>query len=386
MDNVKPVIRHGRTADFKVVMERVLLSFSENNPTHPAFETLAPEVCRPDTVNEWLLAEMDGELAAGMQVVPRHLVVAGNIHVPVAGLANVFCYPPYRKHGLMSALLQRMTEEACQGGFAISMLGGDRLRYGRYGWEHAGAERTLQISSGMRRAEKEEPVSVTSIRRWRGDRRDVRRMHEAYQALPYHTERTEDQMDRTLRRSNGNVAVWICDQPETGFAYVCLNGDSIAEYAGATPALELLIRFLLKSRSWNVRLPPIEAETEREKLLLGCAQGFSVVPAAMIRIVALHRTLACYKPVLTRRLRGWQGSVTLAVKDDAEQVTLSGKGGRLTMRRGGTAADRVITLDIRDMARLLFGPFPPALGPAQDDEFVRRAFPLPLYWHSLSHV
>ena len=83
-------IRAGTAADYETVLQRVLMSFSEANPFHPRFDELAPDVVRPDepSMNQWLLAEVDGELAAGLQVVPRHLVMAGDVEVPVAGLAN----------------------------------------------------------------------------------------------------------------------------------------------------------------------------------------------------------------------------------------------------------------------------------------------------------
>ena len=45
-----------------------------------------------------------------------------------------------------------------------------------------------------------------------------------------------------------------------------------------------------------------------------------------------------------------------------------------------------ITWEGDSLGCVVFGPFLPDLGRALDLEFMRRAFPLPVYWHSLSRV
>jgi hypothetical protein len=46
-----------------------------------------------------------------------------------------------------------------------------------------------------------------------------------------------------------------------------------------------------------------------------------------------------------------------------------------------------VCLDLPEMARFLFGPFPPDLpSPLRHQPVLRRAFPLPVHWHPLAHV
>ena len=49
------------------------------------------------------------------------------------------------------------------------------------------------------------------------------------------------------------------------------------------------------------------------------------------------------------------------------------------------STDPDLELGLTDLVRLLLGPFPPAI-PEETARVVRRLFPLPLYWHNLSHV
>ena len=377
------IVRCGTLADFAQVMERCLVSFSEGNPSHPLFEEMFPDTIRPteECMKQWLLVENRDEIVAGIQVVPRPLVIAGTIRLRASGLGNVFCYPTARRQGHMTTLLQTVGPMMKQAGTVINMLGGDRLRYGRHGWEHAGSARKVTLGGNMIRGREAPRVSAVELRRFRGAAADVERMREAYEKLSCRTERTCEQFGYTLERPGQST--WICDGPE-GFAYVTLTGSRMAAYAGDEDALDKLIRFVLASRSVEVVLPPVDASGPLERLLMPYASHYSVVPAGMVRVVDLAGVLAAYRAVLDRRLGGWGGRVTLEMTDADQTVSIGGSEAGIELG-DGPEGERISLRDT-EMARLLFGPFPPCLGEMQDHELVRRAFPLPLHWHQLSHV
>jgi len=376
------IIRQGRIDDYECLIQRVTLSFAEDNPTHQRFDIMFPDTVRPtdESMRQWLFAEVDGDIAAGMQVVPRPLVIAGEIGLDATGLANVFTYPPYRRQGLMSALLKEAIAQMERNHVPINMLGGDRLRYGRFGWEIAGSVRQLTLSPRMLR-DREPCYSAVDFRRWEGEPKDVQQMLQAYQRLPYRVQRSEEEF--TLLLARPGVTVWISETGEA-FAYVALRGDAVAEYAGDRIPLEALIQFLAGRRQLSVTIPPVDAETELEQMLLGYASGFQIAPVANVRIISLHDTLQAYLPILQRRLRGWKGKVTLAIRDGNQLVTIAGTGGDIVV--SSEEGERVLSLSLREAAWLLFGPFSPVRGDWLDDEFLRRAFPLPLFYHSLSRV
>jgi hypothetical protein len=376
-------MRLGMPADFAEVMERVVCGFRERNPGHPRFEDLCPDTVQPETMGQWRLAIAEGQIAAGIQLVPRAFVVAGNVRLPGMGLANVFCYPPFRKRGLMGKLLEGCTADMTAEGLGICLLGGDRTRYGNYGWEYAGAERALTLAAGVTRFEQAQPVSGVSLRTWNGDPGDLLRILEAYSRLPYRTERTAVECGRVLRRP-GQV-VWICDQPDTGFGYLSVRSGAIVEYGGARAAVERLVCFLLQSSSWSVALPPVDAETDLEKLLLHHAQSYHVRPAGMIRVISLRTVLEAYRPVLSDRLQAWSGDFALRAADTGETVRVTGDAGTLRIEGVGRESP-ALELPRRELAQLLFGPFAPDLGDWARHSAIRRLLPLPFYCHALAHV
>ncbi len=376
-------IRLGTPSDHAVVMERVVTSFRERNPAHGRFEELYPDTVLPETMSQWRLARVGGEIAAGIQLVPRAFVAAGEVRLPGMGLGNVFCYPPFRRHGLMGALLERCTADMVAAGTAVCILGGDRARYGNYGWEHAGAERALTLAAGVTRFEESRLVSAVDLRVWNGDVAELMCILAAYSRLPYRTERSASECGQVLRRPG--LVVWICDRPESGFGYVVVRGSAIAEYGGDRAAVERLVGFLLQSGTWSVALPPVDGETALEKLMLRHAQGYQVRPAGMIRIISMRRVLEAYRPLLRLRLQTWTGDLALRCSDSGETVRIGMEGG-VPVIEEGPADGAAMTLNRRELAQLFFGPFAPDLGDGSRHSGIRRLFPLPFYCHALAHV
>ncbi len=381
----QPIIRRGRPDDVADVVQRCTLSFSDHTPSHLPFPQLFPDTIPSDgsRMDQWLLAEVDGELAAGLQIVPRPMVLGRGVQLRAAGIANVFCYPPFRKRGCMSALMRQAVTEMDEAGYGVALLGGDRLRYGRFGWEVAGNAVRVELDAGMLR-ESGDPPAVTEFRRWDHAAADTERMFAAYQELPFRTERAASEFPLVLQRPN-NIT-WVYDRDRC-FAYATIRNGCLQEYAGDGAGITELVRFFVSRGLRNAVLPPMPGQGGLDACLIDCAGTFSTVPVGMVRVNNTVATLEAYKPLLHERLAGWTGTLTLAIEPDGETVTLAGNGQQLTIEAAGAvAAD--ITLTRGNMARLLFGPFPPVLGAPDGSRHaaLARAFPLPLYWHALSHV
>lgn len=377
-------IRRGTASDLRMVMTRCGIAFSDHTPAHLPFDRMFPDTIPSDgsMMNQWLLAEADGELAAGLQIVPRPMVLDQAARLATAGIGNVFCYPPFRGQGLMSALLRQAIDEMRCRGFALALLDGDRLRYGRYGWEVAGGARRLTLRADMMRGDGT-PAAITDFRRWECDPQDTARMFAAYQALPFRTERTEADFPLVLQRPN-NVT-WLNDLPGS-FAYVTVRGGSLLEYAGSRDGIARLVRAVVRRGIHDVVIPPVPGQGSLDDCLLDCAGSYCTVPVGMVRILDLIAVLTAYRPVLECRLRGWNGTLTLRIDPEGDPVAIAGDGQTVHLddAEGGEAA---LALSRTEMARLFFGPFPPYMpGSFNEHPAVRRLFPLPLYWHALSHV
>lgn len=380
-----PRIRSGTVADFDTVAERLMLSFAAEDPVHPPFEVMYPESFRAagTAMAQWLVAEEDGEIVAGVQVIPQRFTLAGLVELPVGAVANVFCYPPFRGRGFMGLLLQAAVTRMERDGQALSVLGGERLRYGNYGWERAGVNRVLQLSPPMLRQDSRPAVSVMDIRQRRAGREDLARMTAAFGRKPYRWRRSRADLGRLLQRPG--LVPWICDEPAAGFAYAIVRGGSMLEYAGTAAALDRVLRALVSARAFTVSLPPACGQTAAEAGLVTMAARYSVESTGMIRVISLERTFRAYAPLLTRRLHGWEGTLQLGVAGTGESVAIQSTAAGVRIVSPAPSAPELV-VSLRELSLLLFGPFPPAQVSAADCVPLRCAFPLPFHWLALAHV
>ncbi len=380
-------IRQGRPEDFPTVMEQVVQSFRERNPAHIRFEALQPDAIGPsmEKMATWRLAEVDGQVAAGIQIIPQRLKL-GEAEVPVGGIGNVYCWMPYRSHGCFSALIQRCVHDMTAKGDLISLLGGDRTRYGHYGWEIAGGQRDMSLSSHIRRHENlgQQP-HATEFRVYHdGNLDDATRMFAAYSQKTARVLRPGIEGFRATMRRPGLVT-YIHDA-DGCFGYMTVaGGNRIAEYAGDVAAVEKLLRFLLQSGSWSVSLPPVELSGPVEDMFLSYAAGYNVSPCGMLRVNDVVGLLNAFRGLLSQRLRSWSGMFTRGVAD-GEAVTVTCVHGQLNISAAAATVQPDLVLNRRQMAQLLFGPFPPMAACAMNKSWIRLAFPLPIYWGRLDHI
>ena len=141
-------IRRGKPSDYPVLLEQLVQSFRERNPSHQRFEVIFPDVVNPsaEAMEQWHLAFVDGKLAAGVELIPRNLKM-GDAELSCGGIGNVHCWQPYRGTGCMSALLNHVIDDMNQKGWSLSLLGGNRARYGNFGWEYAGVMRMVSVTA-----------------------------------------------------------------------------------------------------------------------------------------------------------------------------------------------------------------------------------------------
>ena len=382
------IIRTATPADFPGILKLLIAAFSENHVTHALFDQVMPETIRPTPalLDSWYIALHGSQVVASVQIVPQRFMVAPSIELRIGGIGQVSCLPELRGQGLMTDLLQGAIERMTRDGYHISILGGDRQRYRRFGWEIAGCVRTLHLHSRRINAYPALPPGNTRPLRWIGDHPTVDRIHEAHQKNISRIIRTREETSLVLQRLN--VATWV-HQVDNAFAYACLKDNSIVEYGGDLLPYEQLLNFLLARRGLSVIIPATEGSGPLEALMLDFAGTYSQQPVDMIRIFSLQALLQAYRPILEHRLASWQGQIILEVNDPAArekvQLTRDSAGLHITPSAQSTPAN--LQLDRPTWSPLLFGPFAPTCTTdPRTQAFIRQAFPLPIIWPPLSQI
>lgn len=316
----------------------------------------------PEFIKNCLIMKDDSKVVSLVEYVDQTLLVDGE-EMKVAGITAVCTWPTYRGRGFMTGLLKRCISLMKEEGYAFSELGGDRLRYGRYGWENAGRVWRFDITrrsfsavdapSGVQvvpyQATDEEIDSVMAIHEQETTR--LKRSHQLQKILL-------SRMGKKvwLARDNGSITAYVIAEPGEG-------RQGIVEFGGRPEDIHgIFAHFIANPKTWNinVRAPLMHP---LNSVLFGISSRWTLGTMRMMKIVDLQSTLRGFAHQLGARYNalGMEGSraVTLGISDTDQQVEVVFSPGGVTVEEAA-ASSNAISLSDRQMVRFIFGPGSPA--------------------------
>ena len=360
--------------DIPELLDFVHNTFRADNPEHPRFEVLYPDLFLPpdEKASRHLIIRQNGKIISCVGSYPMTVMIAG-CKVVVGGIGQVSTAPEMKGRGCMSQLLVDSIARMERDGVALSWLGGRHDRYGRYGWETVGTDFTYHYHGSAVRHFNESLLVTQSL-----GRETV--ISETMFAMRKQATTVEDAPENyQARLGRGGSEVWVAHpknaEEPVAWGVVFPKARQIADFCGSVEGVVQIVK------SAAFRLGSIDlcvSAADRglnERLRMECAyMGFS---AKSLLIVSLKNTLEQFGPLLVGRLPVGFGVTLKMSREDGscEQVDLGA---------GGT----VVELDRKRMARLLFGPERatdvPGVSPALTE--LNTLFPLPFTLPELFHV
>lgn len=355
-----------------------------------------PHVYReePTYARRLLLLRDRGELVGCVGVHPMTLCL-GEARVSAGGIGIVGTHPERRGEGIMTTLLHDALRRMIGAGHCLSVLGGDRLRYGRFGWECGGVRNTFELTSRTLGAASpaERRQRLQRFPRTPDDAL-CRRILRLGAARAYRVARRLGDI-RPLMGRNGRET-WICEAGRR-FAYVVVSGPErrprpyavVDEFGGDDELVLAMLRRLL-ARTEGGRLIAITGPNpDQIELLTPVCPAWNRCHDGMINILHLPRLVEQLRPELRRRAaeQGVHGRFRLRVAGDVDPQDCD-----LTLGRPGARSHRV-TLDRRAFVRLFFGSLPlseafgahAGLTPTAC-RLLAAILPLPLHMPALDHI
>ena len=292
-------IDFARAGDRAELLDFLHAVFLRNNPQHPRFEALFPDIFYADTdeaMAPHAVVRVDGRIAACVGAYPMTLRIAG-CDVPIVGIGQVSTGADHLGKGYMTALLREQLRRAREGGAALAWLGGRHDRYSRFGFESAGTA----FSFGL------DKRSVCEVPR----RREVARLPgtpgdgvpAALFALREDTAdsvvETPERYARHLRRSG--IEIWTAtptgsSEPD---AWVVYNADNrkLDEFSGsAEGCLEIAAELAAQTPNGVQAAPSPANHALCEGLRKACC--WAAARLNMLSVLNLDRLLEAYRPLI----------------------------------------------------------------------------------------
>jgi predicted acetyltransferase len=247
-------------------------------------------------------------------------------------------------------------------GYAFSDLGGDRLRYGRYGWENAG--RAWRFDITQRSFNAVDAPSNTQVCPYQASDEEIESVMAIHEQEPMRLKRSRSLYRILLGRLGKQV--WLAKGKGGITAYVITEPadrrQTIVEFGGRNEDIHGIFAHFMKNsdtQSIHIRSPwshPLNS------LLFSISSWWNLGTIRMIKIVDLQATLRGFAHQLGSRYNelGMEGdrSVVLGIRDTDQQVEVAFSIEGVAVREA-TSSENSISLSDREMVRFIFGPGSP---------------------------
>jgi len=349
-------IRQARAADFDELCGVINAAFEYGAGGRPSMEQVYPRLFRrsDESMDRYNVACEDGRILSNVAVYPMTMVIRG-ARLRAGAIGMVGTLPEHRGRGLMSRLLRRSIERMDAEGMDISILGGDRQRYGKLGWENSGRRVALHMNA---RSVPEDAERGFEVRRGRVE--DAQALLAMHEAEPVRVERTLESFGLSIGRED--YPTWVAMVKGRPAGYIVRFHNTIMETGGRPDAIAAAIAHVLgetEDRALEVDVP-VGAD-ERSRTLIAMSSRWNIRQGWMIRIMDLASTLGTLAPVLgeNRRRAGVtsSGEVSLEDVETGASVRIACEGEEVTVTPG--RADVHLALSKHELVQVIFGTAPP---------------------------
>ena len=195
-------IRRVRYDEYRMLIDVMNESFGFTDET-AKIEHILPKLYWQDNPSMVHIGAFDGDKLVSSVGIYLMELVNGGERLPVACVGAVSTLPAYRGRGCFTAVLDRALDEARSMGLALLFLGGDRLRYGRFGFEFGG--RNLSVGIDSRTASTLKPAPFEVIPYDESDNAVTARLLDIYNLEPMRITRTAEEFGAVLRSWNSKA-------------------------------------------------------------------------------------------------------------------------------------------------------------------------------------
>lgn len=317
----------------------------------------------PENYDTHLVIRDKGRVVSHVGVFPMMMKIYGGGILRIGGIGGVATYKEYRGHGFMNILLEKAIEEMKKK-YDISWLGGDRRRYGNFGWENGGRKIVFSLTD---RSVKKVEVKKFSIRKCSKEKKYLEAVEKMHAKEWLGLDRSHQQSKLIYRHENKDIFLAFKGSRLTAYMIVKINQDKnnkkvhtayVNEYGGDLDGIKALAKYVVEALNCHQVTVTTPVYNNKYKELFAGMTSLASVSAygEMMKIISLKGVLKSYEKHMSLKLKNSKlkakACITLIIKNTGEAVTLNiGKGVKVTDK----LSSRKIILSDRDMVRLLFG-------------------------------
>lgn len=384
----------GKPEDTKQLLEVLdnVFFLEDEEETRRTFLTLLPKLYKDEyapAYNNVIIKEGDA-IKAAVGCFPSEAVAAGK-RLRILGIGNVAVARDSRSKGYMIDLMNTAIGIMKGENYDYSLLGGQRQRYGFFGYEPIGAEyRFIIEKDGIRRIWGREPQAAYTARPvTEADTEIIKKIKALNESLPFYVDRSEDAYVDILKSWNNiPYAAFEGEEFKGYFSVNKYGGSHIAEMRAVNidDTLKLIVCAMevMKSESATLNVPLFDTEL-CDYMNKNCG-GVSMGTPEMINIFNFGRFIEAFLSVKASVTKLCPGTLKLlihGVKRDERIAITVGCDNSVTVAETNEEAD--IELSHSEAIHFIGGLYSKDRAQMQQ-AFAQSWFPLPFFSYSQDNV
>lgn len=352
---------NGNESDFKKLLPK--LYKVSNNPCH----------------SNYVVTE-DGKLKAAIGAYDDVLLVDGE-EIKCRGIGNVAVHPYSRSKGYMIDCMNMAIENMIKDGVDISLLGGQRQRYGYFGFEQACPEYGIRVTrANIRHNFRNVPVDPIEIRDvTANDTELLDKIEELQETRPMRTVRAREELFDILRSWQRVPRVFIKNGEVIGYCISNLTELTLTDMK----YFDSVVRaFVEKYGDVNIQFAEWNKEMFEAAIRIGEGPGRG--ESYMVNILNFKKVVSALLKFKAAREELIDGEFTVLIHGCAGDCKLkaSVKDGKSSVEDYEGEAD--LELTHHEAIKFFFGIHSFAWKMVKPE--IRTWFPLPLYIEGADHV
>lgn len=362
----------GQPGELNDIIDFADYVFSKAHEPHD-FTTLLPKLYGEDAMSEashYMIKE-DESIQAMVCCSPADFTVAGRAF-KVYGIGTVSAHPRAKGKGYMRKLMDKIDEDMYTENGDISILGGQRQRYGYWDYYPAGLLFTCYVDeTNIRHAYKELDTKGITFEELTQDSSHLTAVYGIYAAQPMSVRSIADFVTVS---STWKAKVYAILKKQKVCGYCIITpGGVVSEFVLSDWTLlpETVKALITEHGSQTFWVAPWE--TDKTLFLEALAEQVNLRPLALVKVLDYRKTLETFMKLKASYTFLEEGHAVISIGKEIFDITVGGDG--ITVKEG---QDPQAAFTKEDAALYLFSPVgyiphPKTIG------LPRSWFPLPMY-------
>ena len=308
----------GKDEDNKKLIEFLDEVFFTDDPGKRDFFNLLPKIYKDSdrpAYNNFVVQDGKGEFRAAIGNFYNYMTV-GEENMLTCCIGNVAVGKSYRSKGYMIELMNMSVDDMIKNDTDMAYLGGQRQRYGYFGFESAGVRYSFGFNrQTVKHALGGKPGELKAVQLKEDDFAAIEAIDEIYSRNPVRSQRPMDKYFDILCSWRSTPYILLDGKDFIGYFVLNHEGESVLECGVTEPKYigDMIIAVFETTESYGVDFQTAPSETDKVRFFTENCEGMGIGGCESILVFNYEKVIRAYLKAKTTYSRLCDGEMTVLI-------------------------------------------------------------------------